>query len=327
MITKSKVAALVFKLGLAGAVLSGVVGGVVGFPGEARAEGALLAPSRLAPAERTRLTADIAAARAAHPEAFKALAEVRRQLPALDESRRGRMASVTPLLKRLGADALYPMLDQLAVEGGARGELTETAWLTWRVSLLEATGMLRDARTAPVLTAILDAPATDFEVMREAASALGKLGTDAAATKLTALAATEGPKQAAVLAGMGACRRHAVARALAASVAKTSDQATLRHVVHALGDVGSAWAWKTPVISASGEETATRAEAAKALVSAFVAHDGEVRRAAATAILVVDDPSTPALIQASRQNASPETLAALDTLARRFAASPLRRKP
>lgn len=320
MIKKHGLSAVLLSLGLAGAALCAS-------PGSARADGVMIGLTALPAPERARLAAEIAKAKAAHPDAFLAVAKARAALPELDANKRGRMAQITPMLKALGPGALHAMLEQLAVEGGGRGDLTGSAWLAWRVSLIEATGMLRDGRAAPVLAAILDSAETDFELVRAAAAALGRLGTDAAAAKLTAMAGARGPKQLAVLAGMGECRRLSAAKALAAAIGARPDPGAALHVVRSLGDVGSAWAWRTPIIAQSGEEVATRAEAARALVSAFAAYDGEVRRKAATAILVVDDPSTPALIQAARRGAAPDLAAALDALAQRFANSPLRKAP
>jgi HEAT repeat protein len=148
------------------------------------------------------------------------------------------------------------------------------------------------------------------------------VGTDSAASKLVALSKA-GPKQKAVLAGMGECRRTKVADALAKALASKPDDDTAKHVIKSLGNVGSAWAWKTPVVAASGEEAAVRKAAAQALVAAFVAYEGEARKGAASAILVVDDPSTPALIDAAKKK-TPALSGELDALAARFANSPLR---
>jgi RNase P/RNase MRP subunit POP5 len=174
-----------------------------------------------------------------------------------------------------------------------------------------------------VLRAVVDGPESNFAVMKAAAEALGKVGTDSAAARLVALAKAAGPKQKAVLAGMGECRRTKVAEALAAALRGRPDEATAKLVLRSLGNVGSAWAWKTPVIAVSGEEAAVRSIAAKALVSAFVAYEGDARSDAASAILVVDDASTPALIAAAKQKATAEVRAELDKLAVRFANSPL----
>jgi hypothetical protein len=77
-------------------------------------------------------------------------------------------------------------------------------------------------------------------------------------------------------------------------------------------------------VSASGERKAVQAIAAKALVEAFVAYGGKVRKTASNALMVVDDPSTPALAQAAKQGASAEVRAALDELVQRFANNPTR---
>lgn len=294
--------------------------------GEAMAaEGVLIGSGRLPAAARTTLVAEIQKARAATPAAFDKLDDLRKQLPEIDAAKRGRLAAMTPALKALGTDALLPMLEELAVESDGRGSLTETAWLAWRVALLEAVGALRDPRSAAVLTAILESPQTELPIVQAAAEALGKLGTDAAAAKLSALAAVAGPKQAGVLAGMGECRRASIAGALAGAIAPLpADGEAAKRILRSLGNVGSAWAWKTPVVAASGEEAATRKAAATALMGAFVASSGDVRRLAADAILVVDDPSTPALIAAARKGASAALHAELDALAARFAQSPIR---
>jgi HEAT repeat protein len=215
------------------------------------------------------------------------------------------------------------MLEHVAITAPPRGDLTDTAWSAWRVGLLEAIGTLRDPRSAAVLTAILDSAETDPMIVKAAAEALGKLGTDTAVQKLLAMSKS-GPKSRAVLAGMGHCRRAAIADALAKVIATKPDADTARVVLKSLGDVGSAAAWATTIVQVSGEEAATRAAAAKALVGAFVAYEGDLRKLAQAAILVVDDPSTPNLIASAKQGASPSLAAALDKLAAKLADNPTR---
>jgi RNase P/RNase MRP subunit POP5 len=283
----------------------------------------LIAPGRIPASARASLLTEIESAKTAHPAAFTAVSELRKRLPELDAQKRGRLASITPLLKSIGHEGLFPMLAELAFDAPSRGDLTDTAWKAWRISLLEAVGMLRDARSAPVLSAILDSPETDFAVMKAAAEALGRVGTDKAASKLVAMAKAAGPKQKAVLAGMGECRRTKAAQALASAIGAQPDEATAKLILRSLGNVGSAWAWKTPVIAASGEEAAVRKAAVEALIVAFVAYEGDVRQMASDAILVVDEASTPALIEVAKKGASPRLVADLDALAARFANSPL----
>lgn len=288
------------------------------------AEGVVIGPGQVPSAARAALLAEIQKARQSNPAPFLAVAAVRAQLAELDANKRGRLAAVTPYLKSIGAEALFPMLAELAVDAPARGDLTDTAWAAWRIGLLEATGAIRDPRSEAVMIAILESPETDFAVVKAAAEALGKVGSDRAAAKLVLLSKASGPKQAAILAGMGECRRVLTTEALAKTLAVTTDIATAKLVIRSLGNAGSAWAWKTPIIQVSGEEAVVRRTAAKALVSAFVAFEGEARKAAEKSILVVADPSTPALIESAKKNASPALAAELDALAARFAKSPIR---
>ncbi|MBI4702451.1 MAG: hypothetical protein HY744_15135 [Deltaproteobacteria bacterium] len=287
--------------------------------------GVLIGPEALAPSARATLVAQIEQARGQAPLPFDQLARVREELPALDAAKRGRLASVTPILKSLGRAGLLPMLQELAVSARPRGELRASAWLAWRLALVEAVGMLRDLRAALVLEAIVDQGPSEPPLVQAAVEAFAKLGTDAAAAKLVALSRTAGPKQPPVVAGMGQCRRRAVAERLSGLVATRPAPGLALHAVRALGDVGSAWAWQTPAVAASGEEQAVRAAAAEALLGAIVAYeDPEVRRVATQAILVVDHPQTQQMIEARKQGASSELRAALDEVARRFARSPLR---
>lgn len=292
-------------------------------PAAHAAEGVLVAPARIPTAARTALAADIAKARAKNPEPFQAFASLRASVAELDAKKRGRLAPLTPRLRAMGPDALLPMLEHVAFDAPSRGSLTPAAWLALRVSLLEAIGAIRDPRAVPVLIAVLDGDTDEEPVVRAAAAALGAMNTDAAAQKLVALATTPGAKQRGVVLGMGECRRESVAKALASIVDK-GDTALVHAAVKALGDVGNAWAWKTPAVAASGEEASTRAAAVRALVQAFVRTSGETRDAATTALLVVDSPETPALIAAAKSGASADLAAALDVLAERFAKSTAR---
>jgi len=286
--------------------------------------GVMLASDKLPAHARMRLAVEIDSARREHPKAFHALRAVRNDLPALDANKRGRFAPIPAILKSMGKDALLPMLEELAFRGQPKGNLADSAWIAWRAGVIEAVGMLRDTRAEIVLVAILDGPETEFHVVRAAAAALGRIGTDTAAQKLVMMSKVQGAKQKAVLAGMGECRRKSIALALSEAANSAPDGATARIIAHSLGDVGSAWAWKTSVIASSGEEAPVRAIAAKALVAVFVAYGGDVRKTASNAIMVVDDPSTPALVEAAKKGASSELVIVLDALAKRFAKNPTR---
>jgi hypothetical protein len=111
-----------------------------------------------------------------------------------------------------------------------------------------------------------------------------------------------------------------IAHTLADRLRGKPDDATAKHVVKSLGQVGNAWAWKT--LADRGDEPAARETAAKALVAAYVQYGGEVREAAAKALLVVDDAHTTTLVEAARRGASPDVALALDELAQRLASNP-----
>jgi HEAT repeat protein len=192
-----------------------------------------------------------------------------------------------------------------------------------RRDLIEAVGLLKDARALPVLTSILDDSTEDAETTRTVAEAVARIGTDEAATQLlAALDASKGERTRAILAGMGDCRRLRVTEALASHLRATSDESMARAAARSLGRAGNAWAWKT--VADRSEEARIRQTAARALVDAYVRRDGEARYAASNALMVVDAPETPALIAEAKKGASSESVKALDALAERFARNPSR---
>lgn len=290
---------------------------------EARAAGVVLdAHGVLTPKAAHSLDTAIATARVKHPDVFHKIAGLPALAARMEKHRRGRAIVLSPYLKSLGKPALFPMLQMLAVDAPARGSLSTDTWRDLRVSLIEAVGMLRDPRAKPVLRATLEHNG-EPAIVRAATVALGRLGDDASAARLVQLATRPGPKQDAVISGLGECRRRVAARALARLSSSSTGSRELT-VIRQLGNVGNTWAWQTPAVSKSGEGNAVRATAARALVEAFVHHTGELRAKATTEILLVDDSSTPGLIAAARSGASPALRAALDELAKRFAHNPVR---
>lgn len=292
--------------------------------GLVQANGRVLSPKTLPEPARAQLEVELSRAKAVNPEAFTRLARVLAQVETLDARKRGRLAPVSPLLKALGPDALWPIVERLAFEAGEM-PTAASARLALDVGLIEAGGYLRDVRAAPVWIAILDGAEQRPEVVRAAAGALARLDTDAAAAKLVALANGDGLRRDAALAMMGNCRRLVVARTLADSAANPlGDARTMQTIIRSLGDVGNAWAWRTPSVRARSEEGAVRQVAAQALLTVWLEHDGAVRQAAANALLVVDAPTTPLLLQRARAGASADDRQALDALAIRLANNPAR---
>lgn len=290
----------------------------------ARADGAVV--RRLPDADHASLAAQVAKARQAAPADFKAVDRIAGRLGELDASRRGRVIPVTPMLKSLGARAFLPMLERAALQSNPRGDLSDVAWRSWRIGLIESIGLLHDRRSLPLFTTVLAGSDTDHDLLKVTSESIGRVGDEAAISQLVALARQPGARQIPLLAGLGESHRTIAAQALSDAAhgqLGALDDAGARHVAKALGHVGSAWAWKL-VDTHRDEEAAVRALAARALVDLFVARSEEVRSPATAALLMVDDPSTPALIAQARQGASPELAAALDALAQRVAKNPLR---
>ncbi len=271
------------------------------------------------------LAAEIAAARKAHPEAFAQVAAIRRDADALYAKRRG--GGVAPMgrtFKQLGPNALMPMLDALLNPEAEGGPVTEGGRLSLTIGLLDAVGTLRDPRALPVLEALLDSRTESPGVTRAAADAYGFMQTDAVAARLVALSRGGDARARAVREGMGSCRRVVVAQALAAAVPEVGEVREQVELARTLGDVGNAWAWKTPSVVTRGEENEVRLIAARALVDAFLRWDGDARQAASNALLVVDARDTVALIKNATAKATPEQRAALERLEARLATTPLR---
>jgi hypothetical protein len=264
---------------------------------------------------------EVARARAIDPRAFATVNELVSHAPDADARARGRKAPTALYLAKLGPSALMPMLEMLALDS-PRGIPAASA-ASVRRDLIEAVGLLKDARALPVLSAILDDTSEDAETTRTTTEAVARIGTEEAATRiLRALEASSGDRTRAIVAGMGDCRRLRVTEALASRLRATADDATARVAARALGRAGNAWAWKT--IADRSEETRIRATAAKALVDSYARRDGEARDAASNALMVVDAPETPAFIADAKRGASTDVVKALDALAARFARNPSR---
>ncbi|GAC1351406.1 MAG: hypothetical protein NVSMB1_04140 [Polyangiales bacterium] len=249
------------------------------------------------------------------------MAKLHERVTDLDEHKRGLVAPIGPMLKGLGAETILPLLGVIALDPLEGADLTPSARLSLHVGLIEAAGSLRDPRAIASLAVFLDR--NESQEVRAAAEALGHFGTDAIAATLVSRSTASRAQRLPILAGMGSCRRTSVAHALEKALAAHPAAPEAVTIVHSLGDIGSSWAWKTPSIDHKEEEASIRAVAASALISAFVSYEGEVRTAASNALMIVDDASTPSLIAAAKTK-NPQLAPELETLARRFAANPVR---
>ena len=200
--------------------------------------------------------------------------------------------------------------------------MTPTARTSWAVGLLEAAGALRDERAEVPVLNMLSAE-TDPEVLRAAAAALVKV-SKSAADVLLPLAQKQGPKQTAVVAGLGECREARVAQALSDLLAGHAEEKLARAAVKSLGEMGSSWVWQSPDFAKSPQGEPVRAIAASALVGAYLAYrDADTRRAVQAALFMVDPADGKALLQKARVQA-PDQKADLDALQSLLENNPLR---
>ncbi|WP_324290000.1 hypothetical protein [Pyxidicoccus sp. MSG2] len=279
---------------------------------------------------RAVLLEQIARARKERPEAFARMDSAVSRVRLLDSRKRGTLASTSPLFRELGPEALWPMVERLAFPSAraqeqAQGLEQDSARLALTVGLMEAAGELRDARLVPLWTELLETGAdTRAPVLRAAAGALARMQTLDAAQTLIALSRQGGPRGEAAQEKLGECRRLVAVRALVDALAARPGPEEARRLARALGDAGSAWAWKTSGVSARSEEGPMRRLAAEALVRAYSHYTGDVRQALSNAVLRVDAPETASLINEARLHADESELAALDALAERLKNNPLR---
>lgn len=287
--------------------------------------GALVAPDVLSTQTRTLLSAGIREARATNPGAFEAVDHLRSKIAELDQRKRGGMAPVGLMLKPRGVSSFWPLVEHAAFKSPARGDLKDSAWLAWRMGVLEALGMLRDERAMPIFVAVLSDPNAQPQIIQAAARAAGRQSSDEAAELLIRLADDQRFGRN-VQMGMGTCRRLSTAQALAGLADREEDEAHARELAKSLGEVANAWAWKTATVQqkAPAEHGAVRQTAAEALVRLYVRFNGPARQAASNALMVVDAPTTPSLIATAAREASTETAAALAELDKRFARNPTR---
>lgn len=292
----------------------------------AQARGLLLDAAALPAQTREALQKQIALAKREDAEAFAMAQGLHVTAARADQSRRGRVAPITPMLRAFGQRAALPLIELLAFESPDVSGLKPSAKLSLEMGALQALGRLRDARAEPVLAAIIARPELTGDPLVSAAEALGSLSTDAAVAHLAELAKSGGARAEAAWAGLGKCRRLAAVELLASQLGTVKDLAQFKQVVKMLGRVGNAWAWQTGKVGPAGEEAAVRELAARTLIRAHLtALHPEAVDATAKALLVVDAPTTPSLLIEAREGASATELAALKRLGERFERSPLHR--
>ncbi len=281
--------------------------------GPAAADGLAARTAQIPAAARASLSAAIASDRAARPAAYRAVLEVRGVRPEVYRTFRNPLPNAAPELRAMGADALLPMLAALAFDAPA-AQRSEGERLALTAGMVEAVGLLRDARSGPVLLAALENASKEPVLARAAAEAMGRLCGDPELSALERHGATGDPLREAAVRGLGACRRVEAASYLAGALAGASDDATAMLVADALGVQGSSWAWKAMGPSAEPTGLAIREVAARALVDAFPRRTGDAQARIGRSILLVEHPVSTELLLRARASARPEVQASIDAL-------------
>jgi hypothetical protein len=293
----------------------------------ARADGSVLAPAAVPVDQRELLLLGVASAKTSDPEAFAALSEIRKDLEPFDGSGRTAGGDVWRFLTGLGERALMPMLNEIAIEAAPRGAVGDGSWNAWNVGLIHAVGRLRDPRAEPVLMAIVQSSSAPPRVVEAAATALAKTATDQSAAFLIGLSRQKGPRQLEILKSLGHSRRQDSAERLAEALDSAGTTEMTFRLAEALGTIGSAWAWRTPVVAANGQEALVRSVASRALFDGFLRDsDARSREIVTQALQVVDWRETFDLIEKARSEADPELLAALRQLEARLVENPIHRR-
>jgi HEAT repeat protein len=293
---------------------------------DASAAGVALDSTQLDATARASLKAEIDKARTESPDVFKAVYDVAARAREIDAESRAPGIPFTRYFKNLGPRAFYPLVELMVFDSHAPSGLPTTAESALRIGVIEAVGGIRDTRAMPALAKVFETT-RDIDTVRASANAIGKLGTDDGVAMLITAAkkfqASDPARERAILSGLHDCRREAAANFLAQRLdGQPTDAETAKVLIKSLGGVGNSWAWKT--LPNQKELATTRGAAAQALVRAFVHYSGDLREHAAKALLVIDDPSTPALVAKAKSGASRETATALDDLDKRFAQNPVR---
>lgn len=304
-----RVRSSVLGLLLGGALLVGAT--------SARADGLALASSELPADAKKALVRDAASHKAAHADTWKAVRDVPGIKPEVYKTFRNPRPIAALDLKRLGKEALLPMLSALALDAPAV-MLSEQEKEAYVVGLLEASSALREARSGPVFTAIFEGKNKPAGVLRAAGEAMGRLCGDAELASLKRHTAATDTLRAHAIRGLGQCRRKEGAEHLASLLAAATDAASAEPIADALGLAASSWAWKAMGPRSAAAAKDVQALAAKALVGAFSKHK-DARPAAKKALRLVESPDAAALISAARASADAGTQAALDTLAAQLA--------
>ncbi|MCA9600459.1 MAG: hypothetical protein KC417_00460 [Myxococcales bacterium] len=261
----------------------------VAAPRIARADGAVLKPADLDAKTRGALAANIAEARATHPEHFTAVAAVDTYRPEGIGKVRHARPTATRGFRQLGPAALYPLLEIVAFEA-ERGALTEEQWTPLGTGALEALAFLRDPRAEAVLiAAYAKAPKTAW--VEHAAEGVGMLCSAEGSLTLLSHLTPGDDRFGASVTGLQHCRTTEVADRIAEVLRTAPSEDIAVRASRALGYLGSSWALAVDKRVSAADAATIRGTAGRALIGAVVERPGAVRERAIKALMMLEDPA------------------------------------
>lgn len=286
------------------------------------ANGLILELGSLDEPNRSQLRDQISLAKQQDPSSFAAFAQIKRDLPALQAQSRGGSFAALNSLFRLGQSGFWPMLNELVLDTQAKEGLSEATLDSWRLDLLHALSELEDERADVVFRAIVK-DGGDADVVASATAGLSRGCSDEDLAFLLEESVREGRDRLPVLRGLAYCHRREAAERIGDALVNASDPQARIELAEALSMLGSAWAWETPALRATGEGDGVRSSAAGALVVAYVrSSEPVVREFITQALLVVDWPETLALLSPYSRADDVALEDAIEQLVDRFENSP-----
>jgi hypothetical protein len=232
--------------------------------------------------ERASLVREAAALARAKPELRARVRDVQGVRPEVYGRARNPKPEAQRELRALGPDARSAILEALFLDASQR-ELAPSDREALAVGMVATLGHFADSRNQPYLRAL--AERASAKVASAAVEAVGHACNEGDVAWLsgrlvvaTAAKSTDPELARAAIAGLGACRREASAKALSALLADTAPSIDRDAIHSAMGKLGSSWGW------AALEAAAKRA--GKADEAARIAERGGRLRASLAAALV-----------------------------------------
>ena len=292
--------------------------------------------SQLGAADRATLEHAVMADRLARPAAYDLVAVAKGCRPDGWKVARNPEPVCSRELRGLGQAGLLPMLSALALDWqpdvsrlSAAPELREKEQKAMLVAMVEAVGLLRDARARPVLQALWSQAADRREVqapveransvVRTTAEAIGRMGGAIDLQQLQKHLRADDPLYTAAIAGLGVCKRTDSAQLLAQALAETKDETMQRWIVAAMGSLASSWSWQALGKAREPDGLRVRQRVTEVLLPLLAKTHGEARERVVQSLQLADMPDLPTRLATVRATSDATLQHDIDDLLGRFA--------